>query len=270
MKVLKISFASILAIFVVYRINLFVTQPYQGAQAKDVTQQANVNGDKTKSAQVSNEEKTSTPSLPAVKTTDWSLVLVGPEHKLAAEVPASELITLENGMLLHQKIIDAYQELTQAAEQAGFPLVLISAYRSISYQEEIFQGYVNDLTSQGVSEAEAIEQVKKTSTEPGYSEHHTGLAFDVIDQNWNNNYTDQPLSTKFGETAGGQWLAEHAREYGFILRYPKEKESMTKITYEPWHFRYVGVENAKYIEEHHLTLEEYLQQLKEIEKVGIE
>jgi D-alanyl-D-alanine carboxypeptidase len=71
------------------------------------------------------------------------------------------------------------------------------------------------------------------------------------------------LEPAYGDEPGAKWLAEHAREYGFIVRYPEGKEDITKITYEPWHFRYVGVEHAKYIEENHLTLEEYIDLLKE-------
>lgn len=262
MKVLKISVVSILAIFLIYQINLFVARPYQKAAAKDTTHQEKVVNNKVKSNQDSGQEKVPL-ALPDVKVTDWELILVGPSQKITEEVPASDLVTLDNGMLLNQKIVNAYQALVAAAKQAGFSLVLISAYRSVSYQTEVFQGYVDEAMNQGLTEEAAIAQVKETSTEPGFSEHHTGLAFDIIDEEWNRNFTDQPLSQNFGETPGGQWLAEHAREYGFILRYPQDKESITEITYEPWHFRYVGVESAKYIEENNLSLEEYIQQLKE-------
>lgn len=262
MKVLKASLVSILAIFLIYQINLFVTRPYQAAVAKEATQQKKVVSNKVKSNQVDGEKQVSL-TLPDVKVTDWELVLVGPNQKITEEVSANDLVTLENGMLLNQKIVDAYQALMAGAKQAGFSLVLISAYRSVSYQEEVFQGYVDEAMNQGLTKEAAIAQVKETSTEPGFSEHHTGLAFDVIDEEWNRNYTDQPLSQAFGETPSGQWLAEHAREYGFILRYPKDKDSITKITYEPWHFRYVGIKSAKYIEENNLSLEEYIQQLKE-------
>ena len=92
---------------------------------------------------------------------------------------------------------------------------------------------------------------------PGTSEHHTGLAADIVTP------THQTLDPQFADTAAGKWLLEHAADYGFILRYPEDKQETTKIIYESWHYRYVGEEHAKAIKESGLCLEEYLEQLKE-------
>jgi len=194
---------------------------------------------------------------------DWSLVLVGPNNKIKSEIAQKDLGKLSNGYLVDQRIVSAYEKLADAAKAAGHPLVLVSAYRSVAYQEEIFNPNVNTLMSHGHTKEEAIRITKLTFTEPGYSEHHTGLAVDVVDQNWYQNHTGELLNEGFGDTEGGKWLQAHAREYGFIIRYPKGKHAITQIDYEPWHLRYVGVEVAIYIEEQELTFEEFLEEAKE-------
>ena len=186
-------------------------------------------------ARVSQKSK----DFPKVSLDDWALVLVGPLNK------GTEIDT---------------------AEKAGHPLVMISAFRSIASQKAVFDQNVTMLMSQGQNKEKAIETTKRTMTEPGYSEHHTGLAVDVVDRQWYDSYPETVLDHRFGETDGGKWLQAHAREYGFIIRYPEGKQAITQIDYEPWHLRYVGVETATYIEKHQLTLEEFLEQVKEQEE----
>nr|WP_270274434.1 M15 family metallopeptidase [Enterococcus casseliflavus] len=202
-------------------------------------------------------------NFPTVSLDDWSLVLVGPSNKIEKEIAQKDLGKLSNGYLVDQRIVSAYEKLADAAKAAGHPLAMVSAYRSVAYQEEIFNANVNTLMSQGHTKEEAIRITKLTFTEPGYSEHHTGLAVDVVDQDWYQNHTGELLNEGFGDTDGGKWLQAHAREYGFIIRYPKGKHDITQIDYEPWHLRYVGVEVATYIEEHALTFEEFLEEAKE-------
>lgn len=202
-------------------------------------------------------------NFPTVSLDDWSLVLVGPSNKTEKEIAQKDLGKLSNGYLVDQRIVSAYEKLADAAKAAGHPLAMVSAYRSVAYQEEIFNANVNTLMSQGHTKEEAIRITKLTFTEPGYSEHHTGLAVDVVDQDWYQNHTGELLNEGFGDTDGGKWLQAHAREYGFIIRYPKGKHDITQIDYEPWHLRYVGVEVATYIEEHEMTFEEFLEEAKE-------
>lgn len=203
--------------------------------------------------------------FPVVDLNDWSLVLVGPLNKINQEVEQSQLATLSNGYEVDKRIVAAYEQLAQAAEKAGHPLVMISGFRSVATQKQLFDRSVKGFMNQGQTEEEAIAKTKLTMTEPGYSEHHTGLAIDVVDKDWYDSFPSTVLDEQFGAEAGGQWLQQHAREFGFIIRYPKNKEDITKIDYEPWHLRYVGVEVAQYIENHQLTLEEFLQQAKEQE-----
>lgn len=202
-------------------------------------------------------------NFPTVSLDDWSLVLVGPSNKIEKEIAQKDLGKLSNGYLVDQRIVSSYEKLADAAKAAGHPLAMVSAYRSVAYQEEIFNANVNTLMSQGHTKEEAIRITKLTFTEPGYSEHHTGLAVDVVDQDWYQNHTGELLNEGFGDTDGGKWLQAHAREYGFIIRYPKGKHDITQIDYEPWHLRYVGVEVATYIEEHEMTFEEFLEEAKE-------
>lgn len=213
--------------------------------------------------QASASDEVNEEDFPTVSLDDWSLVLVGPNNKIKSEIAQKDLGKLSNGYLVDQRIVSAYEKLADAAKSAGHPLVMVSAYRSVAYQEEIFNANVNTLMSQGHTKEEAIRITKLTFTEPGYSEHHTGLAVDVVDQNWYKNHTGELLNEGFGDTEGGKWLQAHAREYGFIIRYPKGKHAITQIDYEPWHLRYVGIEVATYIEEQELTFEEFLEEAKE-------
>ena len=213
--------------------------------------------------QASASDEVNEEDFPTVSLDDWSLVLVGPNNKIKSEIAQKDLGKLSNGYLVDQRIVSAYEKLADAAKAAGHPLVMVSAYRSVAYQEEIFNANVNTLMSQGHTKEEAIRITKLTFTEPGYSEHHTGLAVDVVDQDWYQNHTGELLNEGFGDTDGGKWLQAHAREYGFIIRYPKGKHDITQIDYEPWHLRYVGVEVATYIEEHEMTFEEFLEEAKE-------
>lgn len=153
----------------------------------------------------------------------------------------------------------AYQPLKNMfadAEKAGVPLQLVSAYRSIYLQDKLFTRSVNSYISQGYSESEAINKANYSRTFSGTSEHNTGLGFDILQKG---NFT---LSTSFENTAQFRWLMENAENYGFILRYAKDKTNETGIMYEPWHFRYVGVEHAKEINRLGLCLEEYIDYLE--------
>jgi D-alanyl-D-alanine carboxypeptidase len=153
----------------------------------------------------------------------------------------------------------AYQPLKDmfaAAESAGVPLQLVSAFRSIHLQDKLFTRSVNSYISQGYSETDAINKANYSRTFSGTSEHNTGLGFDILEKG---NYS---LSTSFENTNQFRWLMENAENYGFILRYAADKTTQTGIMYEPWHFRYVGVEHAKKINELGLCLEEYIDYLE--------
>ena len=181
---------------------------------------------------------------------EWDLVL----WSNGESVDAMYLNTLDRKSI---KAVDrvAYEPLKQMfadAEAAGCPLQLISAYRSIVLQDDLFSRSVNKYMGQGYSKEDAIKKANIERTFTGTSEHNTGLGFDILEKG---NYT---LYFDFDKTPQFEWLMENAENYGFILRYQADKVDITEIMYEPWHFRYVGVEHAKRINELGMCLEEYI------------
>jgi len=267
-KVIKNIFFILLGVFSLLGVNHLITRGVESQQVEVEEEQVKpvqvIETKKEKKVAKTSTSVNESDSLPQASIKDWNLTLVGPENELEKEIDEASLETIKKtDQQLDKRVIDSYEELKEGAKKAGFDLVVVSAFRSVSYQKEVFTSRVQEAKASGISEKEAREEVKKTSTEPGYSEHHTGLALDVVDEDWQNNYQSELLEEEYGDAPGGKWLDENACEYGFIIRYPKDKEAITKITYEPWHLRYVGVENAKYITKHQLTLEEYRQILEE-------
>jgi len=139
----------------------------------------------------------------------------------------------------------AFNELAAKAALSGFNLTAFSTYRSFDYQAELYERYVN---------RDGNEAADRYSARPGYSEHQTGLAFDIGEVNFEQHWA----SSTFGETEAGKWVADNAHLYGFILRYPLGKEEVTGYMHESWHFRYVGIDLAVEIYKEKVTLEEYL------------
>ncbi|MFT4413711.1 D-alanyl-D-alanine carboxypeptidase family protein [Fredinandcohnia humi] len=162
--------------------------------------------------------------------------MVVPNVSFSTGNPERKFMVKEAAMALEKMFAEAYG--------SGIILHAQSGYRSYKTQQGIYQSYVNEY---GVEEADTF------SAKAGQSEHQTGLAMDVTSESVN-----LQLVQEFGETTEGKWLVQNASRFGFIVRYPKGKESITGYMYEPWHLRYVGVEHAEYMTEHDLTLEEYL------------
>jgi len=146
---------------------------------------------------------------------------------------------------LREPAADALEDLFDAAADDGHDLFAVSGFRSYERQDAVFANAAAE-----TSEDEANE----TIATPGNSEHQTGLAMDISSES-----NDFELSTSFAETEEGEWVAEHAHDHGFIIRYPEDGEEITEITYEPWHLRYVGEEAAEIIYEHDITLEEFFE-----------
>lgn len=181
------------------------------------------------------------------------LVLVNKDHENTLE---PNLKSICNGRLKASK--DAYDDLCamlEAGSDNGYSYWIASAYRSKEKQQNLIDQGVSKNRKKGMNKTEALEEVLKESMPAGYSEHETGLAFDILASS--NTTMDQSQKN----TKENKWMVKHCYEYGFILRYPKDKEDITKISYEPWHFRYVGRDAAKFIYENGLTLEEYYELL---------
>lgn len=187
-----------------------------------------------------------------------NLVLVNRQNTLSKRYIPEELVQEPNTKIwLKQAVYQAFCKMNQKMKEEGFSsLVLVSGYRTYEYQEKVFNRKVSNLIKEGLSPEEAKEKAPTIVAVPGSSEHQTGLAIDIT--NIDLAKEEDPLIEAFGETDHGKWLDLHAHRYGFILRYPKDKISITHITYEPWHYRYVGVKHAKAIKKRSLCLEEYI------------
>lgn len=153
---------------------------------------------------------------------------------------------------------NAFLELQKAAAAENVTVWMQSGYRSVSYQTSLYEKKTNYYKQQGYDDAKAKEMAAAIVNPPGYSEHNCGLAADL------NSPEHTGLDEGFENTAAFRWLCQHAGEYGFILRYPKGAEEETEITYEPWHWRYVGVENAAKINASGLCFEDYIAALQQI------
>ncbi|MFD1065161.1 D-alanyl-D-alanine carboxypeptidase family protein [Oceanobacillus locisalsi] len=168
-----------------------------------------------------------------------------PEDLMVPDVPFPFTEDLPK-KYMRENAAHALEDLFAAAEEEGLEMFAQSGYRSFDRQEDVF----------AANAAENGEEHANTySARPGESEHQTGLAMDVTSAEVN-----LELVEAFGDTEEGQWIAENAPEYGFIIRFPEGDEDITGYQYEPWHLRYVGEETAKYITEQDITLEEYYEE----------
>jgi zinc D-Ala-D-Ala carboxypeptidase len=152
--------------------------------------------------------------------------------------------------LMRKEAAEALEKLFVEAKNSGIEIFAVSGYRSYSRQKSLFDAESNKVGKEKAMQAVAI---------PGSSEHQSGLAMDISSKAVKNY-----LVQDFEDTTEGKWLADNAHRFGFILRYPKGKESITNYMYEPWHFRYVGIKAAKVIYENNWTLEEYFNEVKRI------
>ena len=157
---------------------------------------------------------------------------------------------------------DAFLSMQKAAAADGVTVWMQSGYRSVKYQTSLYERKTKYYLDKGYDNATAREKAAAVVNPPGYSEHNCGLAADL------NSPEHTGLDEGFEKTAAFRWLCEHAGDYGFILRYPKDAEDKTEIIYEPWHWRYVGVENAAKINASGLCFEDYIETLQSIAAEG--
>ena len=192
---------------------------------------------------------------------DPRMILVSRTHPITEDYPVE---TKECGSAtainktLQTEAADAFLSMQAAAAKDGVDVRMQSGYRSVSYQKKLYDNKTQYYRDKGLSEAAAREKAAAIVNPPGCSEHNCGLAADL------NSPEHTGLDESFENTTAFRWLCEHAVEYGFILRYPKGAEDKTEITYEPWHWRYVGRENAAKISASGLCFEDYIAQLHAI------
>ena len=159
---------------------------------------------------------------------------------------------------LQTEAADAFLAMQAAAAKDGVTVWMQSGYRSVDYQKNLYDKKTRYFLEKGLSRDEALQQAAAIVNPPGYSEHNCGLAADL------NSPEHTGLDEGFENTEAFRWLCAHAEEYGFILRYPKDAEAVTEITYEPWHWRYVGPENAALINQSGLCFEDAVALLKKL------
>ena len=182
---------------------------------------------------------------------DWMLRLVNPWNPLPADFSV-ELVPLKNGLKVDARIYNDLNAMLIDCWAAGLKPVVCSAYRPYSTQMRLYNNKIARLRAAGWSAEEAPVEAARWVAVPGTSEHQTGLALDLVSMSY------QLLDEKQAETPEQQWFMAHSWEYGFILRYPEEKQAITGIGYEPWHYRYVGREVAAAMHQSGQCLEEYL------------
>ena len=192
---------------------------------------------------------------------DPRMILVSRTHPITEDYPVE---TKECGSAtainktLQTEAAEAFLSMQAAAAKDGVDVRMQSGYRSVSYQKKLYDNKTQYYRDKGLSEAAAREKAAVIVNPPGCSEHNCGLAADL------NTPEHTSLDEGFENTAAFRWLCQHAVEYGFILRYPKEAEAVAEITYAPWHWRYVGPENAALISQSGLCFEDAIAVLQKL------
>lgn len=192
----------------------------------------------------------------AAAAEDWATRLVNAANPLPDDftVKTVDIEGYENRPF-DARAATALEEMLADAEAAGNKLYLVSGYRTVARQKALFERKVATFVEEGLPREQAEKSAAQWVARPGTSEHNLGLAADIVSADWYSSHSD--LTADFDATPQFAWLQAHCAEYGFILRYPKGKESITGVTYEPWHYRYVGKQAAQFIMQRGITLEEY-------------
>ena len=176
----------------------------------------------------------------AEELAQWNLILVNNQNAIPEDYTI-ETAETESGYLVDERIKEPLEDMLADCREAGYSPQIISAFRTRETQQYLYDRTAN----------------KSDTAVPGHSEHECGLAVDIIDSasaGWGD-----PLIDEQEDMPAQKWLMEHCQDYGFILRYPKDKEEITEIIYEPWHYRYVGKDHAEEIMSSGLCLEEYVE-----------
>ncbi len=186
--------------------------------------------------------------------TAWNLILLNPDNPLPEGYsPQLTTVTLNGySARLDARIVEAMSAMFAAAKADGITLIPRSTYRNLNTQTTNFNNKVQEYINKGYSYEDAVATTATIIAVPGTSEHHTGLAADITTPSYNR------LDSGFAKTDAYRWLSTHCAEFGFILRYPQDKTDVTKIIYEPWHYRYVGKKAAQIIMSEGICYEEFV------------
>jgi D-alanyl-D-alanine carboxypeptidase len=187
------------------------------------------------------------PTIITIDDDNWNLTLVNTGYRIIDSYKPDLVYVCGSSERLDKKIAEHYEAMYNAAKEDGVTLTPCSGYRSYDRQKNNYNNKVAYYEDLGYTKDEALEKAATIIMPPGSSEHNLGYAMDIV-----------CVDEWFEDTDEFNWLMENAQDYGFILRYPKDKQDITKVTYEPWHWRYVGVEHAKKMKATGQVLEEYL------------
>ena len=187
------------------------------------------------------------PTIITIDEDNWNLTLVNTGYRIIDSYKPDLVYVCGSSERLDKKIAEHYEAMYNAAKEDGVTLTPCSGYRSYDRQKNNYNNKVAYYEDLGYTKDEALEKAATIIMPPGSSEHNLGYAMDIV-----------CVDEWFEDTDEFKWLMENAQDYGFILRYPKDKQDITKVIYEPWHWRYVGVEHAKKMKDSGQVLEEYL------------
>lgn len=187
------------------------------------------------------------PTIIEIDEENWHLTLVNSCYRIPDDYEPDLVYVCSSGERLDRKVAKHYEAMYNAALKEGIELTPYSGYRSYELQEKNYNNKISFYESQGYSYDDAKVKAATIIMPPGSSEHNLGYAMDIV-----------CVDEWFEDTEQFRWLTEHAADYGFIMRYPKDKQDITKVIYEPWHWRYVGVELAKELKASGQVLEEYM------------
>ncbi len=188
---------------------------------------------------------------PEVDKSQWNLILVNQWNRIPDDYEP-KVKYLDNGHAIDERAYSDLSDMLADCRDAGFEPVICSSYRTMEKQKELFSNKIDEYVSYGYSHEEAEKKAGELVAVPGTSEHQLGLALDIVD------ISNQTLDESQENTDVQKWLMNNSWKYGFILRYPTDKSKITGISYEPWHYRYVGKKAAKEIYDAQICLEEYL------------
>lgn len=236
------------------------TRPQEDTNKENKISQANIDSQEPSNEGNTLSVSTGTTSSGTSANSDilnqWNLKLVNKDNSVdRSYVP--ELEELDDGIMFDKRAISYLRNMINAMYKEGITKIWVqSSYRTYEKQEELFNRKVESYKKQGKTQEEAERLAQTQVQRPEMSEHNLALAADF-----------NTVTNDFENTKAFEWLQKNAQNYGFILRYPKDKQEITGITYESWHWRYVGEEHAKIMKEKGYCLEEYIDYLKGAQSV---
>lgn len=239
----KVFVVIVLPIIVIF----FIINKANSKNSQEVNSEISKQTEET--TQSTSENTTETTNIDV--TTDWRIRLANYDNILPEDFEV-ELADIDSTRQFDARAIKYLKDMINDMKKDGHTSIWVqSSYRSVARQKELYENSINKYLKQGKTQEEAEKLTDEYINKPGSSDHNLGLAVDF-------NYVDNT----FADTDEYKWLLENAENYGFILRYPKDKEDITKIAYESWHWRYVGEEHAKKMNELNMCLEEYVEYLE--------